>query len=58
MLAKQELYHLNHICRHFALVIFKIGSETPGYPGTLILSNSVSQVARITSVSHWHLVHL
>jgi hypothetical protein len=42
---------------HFALIIFGDGvSRTicPGWPRTMILPISASQLARITGVSHWH----
>jgi hypothetical protein len=32
-------------------------NSLPGWPQTSILPNSVSQIARITVVSHWHLPH-
>jgi hypothetical protein len=44
---------------HFALVTLEMGlsqSITPGYPWTVILPISASQVARITGVNHWSTV--
>jgi hypothetical protein len=38
--------------------MFEIGSHelfAPGWPPTVILLISASQVARIISMSHWHL---
>jgi hypothetical protein len=57
MLARQALYCLNYTSVHFALVILEMGvlrTLCPGWPLTSVLLITTSQVARITSVSHWH----
>jgi hypothetical protein len=44
---------------HFALVILHMGISWTiclGYPGSTVFWTSASQVARITDMSHWHLV--
>jgi hypothetical protein len=56
--AKQVLYHLSHTSNPFCSGYF--GGEVlqticSGWSQTKILLISVSQVARITGMSHWHL---
>jgi hypothetical protein len=57
VLAKQVLCCMNHSNSPFCSGYFGVGvSRTicPGWPQTMILPISASQVARITDVSHQH----
>jgi hypothetical protein len=61
MLAKQVLYSLGHTSSPFCSGYFGDRvSQTVclGWPQTMILLISASQVAKITGVSHWHLAEL
>jgi hypothetical protein len=62
MFAKQALYHLSHISSRFCYGIFGDGVPQtifPGWPWTLILPISASQIAWITRMSHQQLaLHL
>jgi hypothetical protein len=55
--ANQKLYHMSHTSSPFCSSYFGDGDSRticPGWPQTLILTISASQVARIIGVSHWH----
>jgi hypothetical protein len=55
--AKQVLYHLSNSSSPFCFSYFGARVSRTiclGWPGTVILLISTSQVARITGVSHWH----
>jgi hypothetical protein len=57
ILTKQALYCLSHDANPFCSGYFGVGiSQTicPDWPKTTILPISVSQVARIAGISHWH----
>jgi hypothetical protein len=58
ILGKKTLYCLTTPPAHFALVILEMGISwviCPSWPQTTILPISVSQVPKITGVSHQHL---
>jgi hypothetical protein len=58
-LTKQTLYCLSHISNLFCCVYFGDGvswTVWQGWPPAGTLPISASQVARITGMSHWHLV--
>jgi hypothetical protein len=61
VLTKQALYHLNHTSSPFCSGYFGDGGESLEMAGLALNIDfliSVSQVARITGVSHWHPLHL